>query len=77
MKTEELRNELLALIREQPDYGLSLRDRLAQRGVAVRQFTIYPVLRKMEREGLLVSEPRYENLEERVGKPRIYYKLKV
>ncbi|MFI9554302.1 PadR family transcriptional regulator [Nonomuraea endophytica] len=45
---------LLAL--ERPNYGYALLDELASSGFAVEANTLYPLLRRLERQGLLVSE---------------------
>jgi len=42
-------------------YGYTLRKALAQRGLAVDEGTLYPLLRRLETQGLLVSEWREEN----------------
>ena len=42
-------------------YGYTLRKALAQRGLAVDEGTLYPLLRRLESQGLLVSEWREEN----------------
>lgn len=39
------------------------------------QGSVYPALRELEREGLIVPELVYEQLTERGGRPRKYYKL--
>ena len=50
---------LAALRREQ--YGYSLRKALADRGMAIDENTLYPLLRRLESQGLLVSEWREED----------------
>ena len=47
-----------ALKREQ--YGYTLRRALAEVGMAIDESTLYPLLRRLERQGLLVSEWREE-----------------
>ena len=42
-------------------YGYTLRKALAERGLAVDEGTLYPLLRRLETQGLLVSEWREEN----------------
>jgi PadR family transcriptional regulator PadR len=69
------RTALLLSLTNGPNYGLSLMENLAKAKLKVGQGTIYPLLRSMEREGLLVSEERAEALVERGGRPRIYYRL--
>lgn len=51
-------------------YGYSLRQTLAERGMEIEEGTLYPLLRRLEGQGLLVSEWRIED-----GPPRRYYKL--
>lgn len=49
---------LAALQAEQ--YGYSLRKRLAEEGLEVDEGTLYPLLRRLESQGLLASEWREE-----------------
>ena len=51
-------------------YGYSLRQALAERGMTIEEGTLYPLLRRLEGQGLLVSEWRIEE-----GPPRRYYTL--
>ena len=51
-------------------YGYSLRQALAARGMAIEEGTLYPLLRRLETQGVLASEWRIED-----GPPRRYYKL--
>ena len=51
-------------------YGYSLRQALAQRGMPIEEGTLYPLLRRLEGQGLLASEWRIED-----GPPRRYYSL--
>jgi PadR family transcriptional regulator, regulatory protein PadR len=51
-------------------YGYSLRQALAERGMPIEEGTLYPLMRRLEDQGLLVSEWRIED-----GPPRRYYKL--
>jgi PadR family transcriptional regulator, regulatory protein PadR len=51
-------------------YGYSLRQALAQQGMPIAEGTLYPLLRRLEEQGLLASDWRIEN-----GPPRRYYKL--
>ena len=48
----ELRNE---------QYGYTLRKSLAEQGVEIDEGTLYPLLRRLESQGLLVSEWREED----------------
>ena len=49
---------LAALRNEQ--YGYTLRKALAEQGLAIDEGTLYPLLRRLETQGLLVSEWREE-----------------
>jgi DNA-binding PadR family transcriptional regulator len=51
-------------------YGYSLVQELAERGLDVEEGTLYPLLRRLEKQGLLVSE--WEIGEAR---PRKYYRI--
>lgn len=51
-------------------YGYSLIQRLAERGLDVEEGTLYPLLRRLEQQGLLESE--WELSEAR---PRKYYRI--
>lgn len=51
-------------------YGYSLRQALADEGMPIEEGTLYPLLRRLESQGLLVSEWRIED-----GPPRRYYTL--
>lgn len=53
-----------------PQYGYSLRQALAERGMAIEEGTLYPLLRRLEGQKLLASEWRIED-----GPPRRYYTL--
>lgn len=48
----ELRNE---------QYGYTLRKALAEQGVEIDEGTLYPLLRRLESQGLLLSEWREED----------------
>jgi PadR family transcriptional regulator PadR len=50
---------LAALRTEQ--YGYTLRRKLGERGLEVDENTLYPLLRRLESQGLLTSEWREEN----------------
>jgi PadR family transcriptional regulator PadR len=50
---------LAALRAEQ--YGYTLRKALAEHGMAIDEGTLYPLLRRLESQGLLVSEWREED----------------
>ena len=51
-------------------YGYSLRQALSQRGMLIEEGTLYPLLRRLEKQGVLDSEWRIEE-----GPPRRYYHL--
>ena len=53
-----------------PQYGYSLRQALAQRGMPIEEGTLYPLLRRLESQGLLTSQWQAED-----GPPRRYYEL--
>ncbi|MGI5243805.1 PadR family transcriptional regulator [Dactylosporangium sp. CA-139066] len=57
------------LILERPDYGYALLDRLERGGFAVDANTLYPLLRRLEKQGLLTSD---WNTEE--SRPRKFYR---
>lgn len=71
--TQELRRGvlILAILRtlESEHYGYALREELAQRGLEVPEGTLYPLLRRLEGQGLLSS--RWQMGESR---PRRYYR---
>src|ERR1700730_10393740 len=50
---------LAALRKEQ--YGYTLRKTLAEHGMAIDEGTLYPLLRRLESQGVLVSEWREED----------------
>lgn len=62
-------------------YGLEIIERLSPDGVDTTlssifsQGTVYPCLRKMERQGLLESWEEHVAAKERGGRPRKYYRL--
>ena len=51
---------VLAQLRKE-HYGYTLRKALAERGLAIDESTLYPLLRRLETQGLLVSEWREED----------------
>lgn len=51
-------------------YGYSLSQSLAEKGMDVEQGTLYPLLRRLERQGLLISDWALEE-----ARPRRYYVL--
>jgi len=50
---------VLAALREE-QYGYTLRKTLAEQGMVIDEGTLYPLLRRLESQGLLVSEWREE-----------------
>jgi PadR family transcriptional regulator, regulatory protein PadR len=59
----ELRNE---------EYGYSLKRLLSEKGLEIDEGTLYPLLRRLESQGLLKSAWRVED-----GRPRRYYQVSV
>lgn len=55
---------------DRKQYGYSLSQSLAERGVEIDQSTLYPLLRRLEKQGLLESEWSVEG-----SRPRRYYVL--
>jgi DNA-binding PadR family transcriptional regulator len=51
-------------------YGYSLRKALEEKGMPIEEGTLYPLIRRLESQGLLASEWRIEG-----GRPRRYYRL--
>ena len=51
---------VLAALRQE-QYGYTLRKTLTEHGMAVDEGTLYPLLRRLETQGLLVSEWREED----------------
>lgn len=54
----------------QEQYGYSLMKSLAEKGLEIDQGTLYPLLRRLETQGLLSSSWRLED-----ARPRRYYML--
>ncbi len=71
----ELRRGVLALAVlsqcDEPQYGYSLKQRLADLGLDINEGTLYPLLRRLEGQGLLHSEWRVVD----ETRPRRYYVL--
>lgn len=55
-----------------PQYGYSLRQALNENGMPIEEGTLYPLLRRLEGQGLLESEWLVSD-----GPPRRYYQLSV
>lgn len=53
-----------------PRYGYELRQALAEKGMPIEEGTLYPLLRRLETQGLLQSEWKLE-----AGSQRRYYSL--
>ncbi len=53
-----------------PQYGYSLRQALADAGLPIEEGTLYPLLRRLESQGLLASEWNTQH-----APPRRYYRL--
>ncbi len=72
--TQELRRGILVLatlsqLRE-PKYGYALIDELTRHGLDIEQGTLYPLLRRLEDQGLLQSEWNVDG-----SRPRRYYQI--
>lgn len=71
---QELRRGTLILLvlsqLREPMYGYSLVKRLGDSGVPIDANTLYPLMRRLEAQGLLVSE--WDTAE---AKPRKYYRI--
>jgi PadR family transcriptional regulator PadR len=72
--TQELRRGILVLATlsqlDEAKYGYALIDELSKRGLEIDQGTLYPLLRRLEEQGLLESEWNVEG-----SRPRRYYKI--
>ena len=72
--TQELRRGVLVLATlsqlKEAKYGYALIDELSRRGLEIDQGTLYPLLRRLEEQGLLESEWNVEG-----SRPRRYYKI--
>jgi DNA-binding PadR family transcriptional regulator len=55
----------------QPEYGYSLKQQLAAKGMDIPEGTLYPLLRRLEAQGLLESEWRVAD----ETRPRRYYRI--
>ena len=55
---------------EDEQYGYSLLKRLSEQGLEIDQGTLYPLLRRLEAQGLLGSSWRVES-----DRPRRYYQI--
>lgn len=72
--TLELRRGVIVLAclsrLDEPSYGYELQQRLAARGMEIEQGTLYPLLRRLQEQGLLSEEWIVEG-----SRPRKYYRL--
>ena len=72
----ELRRGVLVLVSmaqlRVPRYGYELRQALAEQGLTIEEGTLYPLLRRLEAQGLLRSEWWVDG-----GAPRRYYVVTV
>jgi len=72
--TQELRRGILVLAAlsqlDEAKYGYALIDDLSKRGLEIDQGTLYPLLRRLEEQGLLESEWNVEG-----SRPRRYYQI--
>lgn len=72
-KTELRRGTQILMVLSQLDkseYGYSLLQKLEEKGVAIEAGTLYPLMRRLDSQGLLESE--WDTSESR---PRKYYRL--
>lgn len=72
--TQEMRRGILVFAvltqLDEPQYGYSLIETLSKQGMEVEQNTLYPLLRRLEKQGLLESLWQIEE-----NRPRRYYKI--
>jgi DNA-binding PadR family transcriptional regulator len=72
--SQELRrgSVILAVLSQlkEEQYGYSLRNLLAEKGMRIDEGTLYPLLRRLESQGLLQSSWKIED-----SRPRRYYRL--
>lgn len=54
----------------EPQYGYSLIEALALKGITIEQNTLYPLMRRLEKQGLLESVWQLEE-----NRPRRYYQI--
>jgi PadR family transcriptional regulator PadR len=70
----ELRRGVLVLATlsqlHEAKYGYSLQQQLGEAGLEIEQGTLYPLLRRLEEQGLLISQWNVEG-----SRPRKYYEL--
>ena len=72
--TQEIRRGILVLATlsqlKDAKYGYALINNLAERGLDIEQGTLYPLLRRLESQGLLQGEWNVEG-----SRPRRYYEI--
>lgn len=72
--TQELRRGVLVLATlsqlKEAKYGYELMNDMAERGLEIEQGTLYPLLRRLEAQGLLQSEWNVDG-----SRPRRYYQI--
>lgn len=72
--TLELRRGVIVLAclsqLDEPSYGYELQQGLAKQGMEIEQGTLYPLLRRLQEQGLLAEEWNIEG-----SRPRKYYRL--
>lgn len=61
---------IVATLRKQPHYGYSLLESLKEYGLVVEGNTLYPLLRRLQSQGILASE-----WDTKEARPRKYYSL--
>lgn len=73
-QTQELRRGTVVLacltLLEEPQYGYALLETLGDAGIAVDGNTLYPLLRRLEKQGLLGSEWNTDR-----SRPRKFYRI--
>lgn len=73
-QSQELRRGALVLATlsqlKQARYGYALIEQLGERGLVIDQGTLYPLLRRLEEQGLLQSQWKIEE-----SRPRRYYSI--
>lgn len=62
---------VLALVRDEPSYAFEIVRVLGARGLVTSEGTIYPLLARLRRDGLVVTDWR----ESDAGPPRRYYRI--
>ena len=71
---QELRRGVLVMVTlsqlSQSRYGYELISHMAEQGLEVEQGTLYPLLRRLESQGLLMSKWNVDS-----NRPRRYYKI--